>query len=179
MELRDAFFQVGDGTRLAYEDYGAGVPMVFVSGWVLNADMWEYQVPFFVERGFRCVLLDRRGHGRSDRPSSGYDVNTRADDLAALIEHLDLRNAILVTHSAGGGEAARYLSRHGEERVSGVVFLGATLPYLRLARTIPKEFLRPLTKRRWRSSARTGQSGSPIGPMVISPRIWAMTSRRR
>ncbi|MEV0071218.1 alpha/beta hydrolase [Amycolatopsis sp. NPDC050768] len=132
------FFDVGDGTRLSYEDYGAGAPMVFVSSWVLNAGMWEYQVPFFVEQGFRCVLLDRRGHGRSDRPSSGYDADTGADDLAALIEHLDLRGITLVAHSAGGGEAARYLSRHGEERVSRVAFLASTLPYLKLTEDNPE-----------------------------------------
>jgi non-heme chloroperoxidase len=126
------FFATGDGTRLAYEDYGAGAPVVFVAGWVLNADMWEYQVPFFLERGFRCVLPDRRGHGRSDRPASGYDIDTRADDLAALIAHLDLRDITLVTHSAGGGEAARYLTRHGDGRVARVAFLAATLPFLKL-----------------------------------------------
>ncbi|WP_405492662.1 alpha/beta fold hydrolase [Nocardia sp. NBC_00511] len=120
-----------DGTRLAYEDYGSGAPIVFVASWVLNADMWEYQVPFFLDHGYRCVMLDRRGHGRSDRPSSGYDIDTRTDDLAALIELLDLRDITLVAHSAGGGEAARYLSRHGESRVSRVAFLAATLPYLR------------------------------------------------
>jgi pimeloyl-ACP methyl ester carboxylesterase len=78
------FFTTRDGTRLAYEDYGSGPPIVFVAGWVLNAGMWEYQVPCFLERGYRCILPDRRGHGRSDRPPSGYDIDTRADDLAAL-----------------------------------------------------------------------------------------------
>ncbi|WP_027943431.1 alpha/beta fold hydrolase [Amycolatopsis taiwanensis] len=132
------FFQVSDGTRLSYEDYGAGAPVVFVSSWALHADMWEYQVPFFLEHGFRCALLDRRGHGRSDRPSSGYDVNTRSDDLAALIEHLDLRDITLVAHSAGGGEAARYLSRHGEERVSRVAFLASTVPFLKRTEDNPE-----------------------------------------
>lgn len=132
------FFQTSDGTRLSYEDYGVGAPMVFVASWALHADMWEYQVPYFVERGFRCVLLDRRGHGRSDRPSSGYDVDTRADDLATLIEQLDLRDITLIAHSAGGGEAARYLARHGEERVSRVAFLASTLPYLKLTDDNPE-----------------------------------------
>ncbi|MFJ4655716.1 alpha/beta fold hydrolase [Nocardia sp. NPDC088792] len=127
-----------DGTLLAYEDYGSGAPIVFVASWVLNADMWEYQVPFFLERGFRCVMPDRRGHGRSDRPSSGYDIDTRTGDLAALIERLDLRDVTLVAHSAGSGEAARYLARHGDERVARVAFLAATLPYLRLTDDNPE-----------------------------------------
>lgn len=127
------FFETRDGVRLAYEDYGSGAPVMFVAGWVLNADMWEYQVPCFLERGYRCVLPDRRGHGRSDRPPGGYDIDTRADDLAALIEHLDLWEITLVAHSAGGGEAARYLARHGQGRVARVAFLAAVLPFLKQA----------------------------------------------
>ncbi|MBF5045070.1 alpha/beta hydrolase [Aggregicoccus sp. 17bor-14] len=123
--------QTSDGTRLAYEDYGSGPVLVFVSSWALNADMWEYQVPFFLERGYRCVLLDRRGHGRSERPSRGYDVDTGADDLAALLAHLDLRGVTLVGHSVGGAEAARYLARHGEARVARVAFVSALLPFLK------------------------------------------------
>src|SRR5438034_2877480 len=83
------YFETHDGTRLAYEDYGQGETIVFVASAMLNADMWEYQIPFFAERGFRCVALDRRGHGRSDRPSGGYDMDSTADDLAALLAHLD------------------------------------------------------------------------------------------
>ncbi len=139
------FFETNDGTRLAYEDYGTGQPIVFVASWVLNADMWEYQIPYFVERGYRCIALDRRGHGRSDRPSTGYDLDTSADDLAALLDHLDLRDALLVGHSMGGAEAAHYLARHGEGRVSRVAFVSATLPFLRLTDDnpagIPDEFL--------------------------------------
>lgn len=131
------FFETADGTRLAYEDYGAGPPIVFVSAWVLNADMWEYQVPFFAEHGYRCVLPDRRGHGRSDRPPSGYDLDTRADDLATLIGQLDLREVTLVAHSMGGGEAVRYLARHGQERIARVAFLAAALPCLKLAEDNP------------------------------------------
>jgi non-heme chloroperoxidase len=132
------FFETCDGTCLAYEDYGSGPPIVFVAGWVLNAGMWEYQVPCFLQRGYRCVLPDRRGHGRSDRPPGGYDIDTRADDLAALIEHLDLREVTLVAHSAGGGEAARYLARHGESRVARVAFLAATLPFLKQTEDNPE-----------------------------------------
>ncbi|MFF0632823.1 alpha/beta fold hydrolase [Nocardia sp. NPDC004151] len=119
-----------DGTTLAYEDYGTGAPLVFISGWALPTDMWECQVPFFLEQGYRCVLLDRRGHGRSDRPSSGYDTDTRADDLAALLEHLDLRDAILIAHSTGAAEAVRYLARHGADRVARIALLGPAIPYL-------------------------------------------------
>lgn len=125
------FFQTHDGTRLAYQDYGQGRPIVFVASWTLGGDVWEYQIPFFVEHGFRCVTLDRRGHGRSDWPSSGYDIDTSADDLAALLEHLDLRDVILVGHSAGGAEIARYLARHGEERIARAAFVSAILPFLK------------------------------------------------
>jgi len=110
---------------------------VFVSSWVLNADMWEYQVRFFRSHGYRCILPDRRGHGRSDRPPNGYDLDTRADDLAALIDHLDLRDITLVADSAGGGEVARYLARHGEQRAARVGFLAATLPFLKLTEDNP------------------------------------------
>ncbi|MFJ9414853.1 alpha/beta fold hydrolase [Streptomyces sp. NPDC101227] len=124
------FFETHDGTRLAYEDYGHGEPIVFVSSAMLNTEMWEYQLPFFAEGGFRCVAFDRRGHGRSDRPSTGYDMDSTADDLAALLEHLDLRGVTLVGHSLGGAEVARYLARHGSGRVARAVFIAAMLPLL-------------------------------------------------
>lgn len=125
------FFETHDGTRLAYEDYGTGVPIVFVAGAMLDTDMWEYQIPFFVDHGYRCIAVDRRGHGRSDRPSGGYDIDTTADDLAVLLEHLDLRDVTLVGHSTGGAEVARYVARHGEDRVARVVFLSAILPFMK------------------------------------------------
>ncbi|REK85577.1 alpha/beta hydrolase [Streptomyces inhibens] len=125
------FFETHDGTRLFYEDYGQGETIVFVASAMLNTDMWEYQIPFFAERGFRCVAFDRRGHGRSDRPSAGYDVDSTADDLAALLAHLDLRDVTLVGHSLGGAEIARYLARHGSERVTRAVFIAAMLPFLK------------------------------------------------
>ncbi|MFI6520348.1 alpha/beta fold hydrolase [Spirillospora sp. NPDC050679] len=125
------FFTASDGTRLAYEDYGDGPAIVFVASAMLDAGMWEYQLPFFIERGFRCVAFDRRGHGRSDRPSNGYDIDTGADDLAALVEHLDLRDVVLVGHSTGGAEVARYLARHGQERVRRVVFVSAAMPFMK------------------------------------------------
>ncbi|MEY9930737.1 non-heme chloroperoxidase [Catenulispora sp. GP43] len=119
-----------DGTTLAYQDYGTGSPIVFVAGWSLNGDMWEYQVQFFLEHGYRCILPDRRGHGRSDRPSGGYDADTRADDLAALLNLLDLRDTTIVAHSAGGGETVRYLSRHGSERVARIALLAPAIPFM-------------------------------------------------
>ncbi|MFF0500126.1 alpha/beta fold hydrolase [Nocardia aobensis] len=125
------YFTTTDGTTLAYEDYGTGEPIVFVAGAMLNTEMWEYQIPYFTERGYRCIALDRRGHGRSDRPSTGYDIDTTADDLGALLDHLDLRGATLVGHSTGGAEIARYLARHGESRVARVVFLAAILPFMK------------------------------------------------
>jgi pimeloyl-ACP methyl ester carboxylesterase len=132
------FFDTQDGTRLAYEDYGTGEPIVLVPGAMLNTEMWEYQIPFFVERGYRCIAIDRRGHGRSDRPTSGYDIDTTTEDLAALLDHLDLRGATLVGHSLGGAEAARYLARHGSSRVARVVFLAAVLPFLKLTDDNPE-----------------------------------------
>ncbi|GAA1906212.1 alpha/beta fold hydrolase [Streptantibioticus ferralitis] len=132
------YFETNDGVQLAYEDYGTGAPIVFLASWILNTDMWEYQVPYFLQHGYRCVMLDRRGHGRSDRPATGYDVDTRADDVAALIEHLSLDGITLVAQSAGGGEAARYLARHGDDRVARLVLLSSTLPYLRLTDDNPE-----------------------------------------
>ncbi|MFB7720539.1 MULTISPECIES: alpha/beta fold hydrolase [unclassified Nocardia] len=124
------YFQTTDGTTLAYEEYGTGAPLVFIAGWSLHADMWEYQLHYFVERGYRCILLDRRGHGRSDRPAAGYDVNTRADDIAALIAHLDLNDFTMVAHSAGGAEVVRYLARHGQDRVNRIALLAPAIPYM-------------------------------------------------
>lgn len=124
------YFQTADDTTLAYEVYGTGAPIVFLAGWSLNTDMWEHQVPYFAERGYRCILLDRRGHGRSDRPSDGYDNDTRADDVAALLDHLDVRDAVLVGHSGGGAEAVRYLARHGQDRIRRLVLVAAAAPKL-------------------------------------------------
>jgi pimeloyl-ACP methyl ester carboxylesterase len=127
------YVETRDGTRLFVKDWGgaagpqAGRPVLFTHGWPLDADMWEYQMPALVQRGFRCVAFDRRGFGRSDQPGHGYDFDTFADDLAAVIDDRDLRDATLVGFSMGGGEVARYLARHGAERVARVVLIGATL----------------------------------------------------
>lgn len=119
-----------DGTRIYFKDWGSGPVVTFSHGWPLNADAWDGQMHFLAERGFRVVAHDRRGHGRSDQASAGNDMNGYADDLAAVIETLDLRDVALVGHSTGGGEVARYIGRHGTQRVSKVVLIAAVPPFL-------------------------------------------------
>ncbi|WP_118138576.1 alpha/beta fold hydrolase [Oceanicella sp. SM1341] len=119
-----------DGTGIHYKDWGSGTPVVFSHGWPLNSDAWEAQMLFLAENGFRVIAHDRRGHGRSDQPWHGHDMDTYADDLAALFETLDLENAVLVGHSTGGGEVARYIGRHGSARVARAVLMGAVPPQM-------------------------------------------------
>ena len=119
-----------DGTRIFYKDWGSGQPVVFSHGWPLNADAWDDQMHLVASHGYRAVAHDRRGHGRSDQPWRGNDMDTYADDLAALIEALDLRQAVLVGHSTGGGEVTRYVGRHGAARVAKVVLVDAISPLM-------------------------------------------------
>src|SRR3982751_6399671 len=119
-----------DGTQIYYKDWGQGPVVTFSHGWPLNADAWDGQMLFLVQKGFRAVAHDRRGHGRSSQPSSGNDMNGYADDLAAVIEALDLKNATLVGHSTGGGEVARYIGRHGTKRVAKAVLIAAVPPLM-------------------------------------------------
>jgi non-heme chloroperoxidase len=119
-----------DGTEIYYKDWGTGQPIVFSHGWPLSSDDWDTQMLFFLQHGYRVVAHDRRGHGRSTQTSDGHDMDHYAADLAALTEHLDLRDAIHVGHSTGGGEVAHYIAQHGEERVARAVLMSAVTPVM-------------------------------------------------
>jgi non-heme chloroperoxidase len=119
-----------DGTQIYYNDWGSGQPVVFSHGWPLSADAFEDQMFFLTSRGYRCIAHDRRGHGRSSQPWHGNDMDTYADDLATLVESLDLRSAIHVGHSTGGGEVARYIGRHGTKRVKKAALISAVPPVM-------------------------------------------------
>jgi non-heme chloroperoxidase len=119
-----------DGTEIYYKDWGTGQPVVFSHGWPLSADAWEDQMVFLGAHGYRCIAHDRRGHGRSSQPWNGNDMDTYADDLATLVETLNLKDAIHVGHSTGGGEVARYIGRHGTSRVAKAVLIGSVTPLM-------------------------------------------------
>jgi non-heme chloroperoxidase len=120
----------GDGTEIFYKDWGSGQPVVFSHGWPLSADDWDAQMMFLVTRGYRVIAHDRRGHGRSAQVGDGHDMDHYADDLAAVVTHLDLRDAVHVGHSTGGGEVARYLARHGEDRAVKAVLVSSVPPLM-------------------------------------------------
>ncbi len=119
-----------DDTQIYYKDWGTGQPVVFSHGWPLTADSWEAQMLFLATNGFRCIAHDRRGHGRSSQPWAGNDMNTYADDLSALIETLNLKDAVLIGFSAGGGEVARYIGRHGTKRLDKAALISAVPPLM-------------------------------------------------
>jgi len=125
-----AFVTVKDGTQICYKDWGQGQAVVFSHGWPLTADAWDSQMMFLASRGYRCIAHDRRGHGRSSQSWTGNEMDTYADDLAALVEALDLKNAVHVGHSTGGGEVARYIGRHGTKRVGKAVLISAVPPLM-------------------------------------------------
>ena len=119
-----------DGTQIYYKDWGTGAPVVFSHGWPLTADSWESQMLFLAEKGYRCIAHDRRGHGRSSQPWGGNEMNTYADDLAELMNHLDLQGATLIGFSTGGGEVARYVGRYGTSRLSKAALISAVPPFM-------------------------------------------------
>jgi non-heme chloroperoxidase len=119
-----------DGTEIFYKDWGSGQPIVFSHGWPLSSDDWDNQLLFFLAQGYRVVASDRRGHGRSAQVRHGHDMDHYADDLKAVVDHLDLRDAIHVGHSTGGGEVVRYLARHGEDRVAKAAIISAVPPLM-------------------------------------------------
>jgi non-heme chloroperoxidase len=124
------FITTKDGTRIAYKDWGNGQPILFSHGWPLAGDAWDAQMLFFGQSGYRVIAHDRRGHGQSDHPWNGNNIDQYADDLAELIEQLDLTDLVLVGHSTGGGEVVRYIGRHGTKRVAKVVLVGAVPPLM-------------------------------------------------
>jgi pimeloyl-ACP methyl ester carboxylesterase len=128
--IRTPFIVTGDGASLFYKDWGKGKPAVFVHSWAANSDMWQYQMIHLAEQGLRCVAYDSRGHGRSSDPGQGYDYDTLAGDLAAVIEQLNLREVTLVGHSMGCGVVVRYLSRHGARRVTRAALVAPTTPFI-------------------------------------------------
>ena len=124
------FIKTQDNTDIHYKDWGSGQPIVFHHGWPLSGDDWDTQMLYFLGKGYRVIAHDRRGHGRSSQPAGGHEMDTYAADVAALAKHLDLRDAIHIGHSTGGGEAARYVAQHGEGRVAKLVLIGAVPPLM-------------------------------------------------
>ena len=129
---------IRDGTQIYHKDWGTGQPVFFSHGWPLSADAWEDQMMFLADHGYRCIAHDRRGHGRSGQPWNGNNMDTYADDLAAIVEALDLRDVIHVGHSTGGGEVARYIGRHGTKRVAKAVLISAVTPLMLKTQANPK-----------------------------------------
>src|SRR5690349_302264 len=125
-----AAIRAKDGTLLYHRDWGEGPPILFAASWACSGEMWAYQVAHFADAGFRCISFDRRGHGRSDVPAGGYDMDTFADDMASVIEALDLKDVVLVGHSQGGAEVAHYLGRHGTSRVKKAALMAPAGPCL-------------------------------------------------
>ena len=157
---------VKDGTTIYYKDWGSGQPIVFSHGWPLSADDWDTQMLFFLKHGYRVIAHDRRGHGRSSQTGDGHDMDHYADDLAALTEHLNLKDAIHVGHSTGGGEVVRYLGRHGESRVAKAAILSAVPPLMVKTAANPNGL--PKQNFLGRCSTTCRRSSPPAGPSSIT-----------
>jgi non-heme chloroperoxidase len=149
------YFTSHDGAELFYRRWGDGAPIVLAHAWALNADAWQPQMIALSERGFSCIAFDRRGHGRSDDPGAGYDLDSLADDLNALVERLDLTEITLVGHSIGAQESVRYLTRHGDRRVARLVLIAPSLPYLLRTADNPDGPNDPGTLEAWREMWKT------------------------
>ncbi len=170
-----------DRTLLFYKDWGHGKAVVFIHSWALNSDMWQYQMNQMTNQGLRCIAYDRRGHGRSSQPGQGYDYDTLADDLAIVMDQLDLRDATLVSHSMGAGDIVRYLSRHGAHRVARIVLLAPTTPFLLKTADNPTgvdqslfEKQRILLRKdcpRWFASGASAFFGAGSGSIAVSPEM--------
>jgi non-heme chloroperoxidase len=179
--VAEPFVVARDGTRLFYYDWGTGAPVVFIHAWALGADVWEYQTSALSGQGLRCIAYDQRGCGQSGKPSRGYDMDTLADDLAALIDQTDLRKVTLVTHSMGSGVAARYLSRHGSRRVGKVVFVATIAPFILKTDSNPDGtdrraldgFLAAITKdrARWLTAGAPAFFGAGLPGCDVSPEL--------
>jgi non-heme chloroperoxidase len=147
------FLTTSDGCDLFFSDWGDphGRPVVFAHAWALSGDMWNQQIPDLVEAGLRCMVYDRRGHGRSDRPGRGYDIDTLAGDLGALLDHLQLTDAVLIGHSMGASEVVRYITNTGADRVAGIVLSAPTLPALLRTEDNPDGIDRAVFEESWRT----------------------------
>jgi non-heme chloroperoxidase len=180
------YIETGDHVSLFYKDWATGKPVVFIHGWALGADMWEYQMPYLAGQGLRCVAYDKRGCGRSGQSWGGYDFDTFADDLAAVIEQLDLREVTLVGHSMGCGDITRYLSRHGADRIARAALVAPTTPFILktadnpegLEKSVFDNIVAELSRDRPRFLAAgapaffgTGPPNSPVSPEMIQ---WAV-----
>lgn len=152
----------GDGTEIFYKDWGTGQPIVFSHGWPLSADDWDNQLLFFLSKGYRVVAHDRRGHGRSSQTGDGHDMDHYADDLKAVVDHLDLRDCIHVGHSTGGGEVVHYLARHGEDRAAKAALLCAVPPLMVKTEANPEGLPKEVFDGSRRSSRRTAPASTAI-----------------
>ena len=153
-----------DGTEIFYKDWGTGQPIMFHHGWPLSSDDWDAQMMFFVQRGFRVIAHDRRGHGRSSQVADGHDMDHYAADAAAVVEHLDLHDAVHVGHSTGGGEVARYVARHGSGRVAKAVLIGAVPPLMLQTEANPAGCPSRCSTASGRAPRPTGPSSSSTSP---------------